>query len=184
MAENWIAAGAGRSLRPAPALLSLVVILLLLPSWLRAGADGCDRVVRVYDGDTLLLAEASGRRRLIRMVGIDAPETSKTKGKAGQPFSVRARRHLAGRILDRCVQLEAYGDDRYGRRLAVIHLEGTNINLEMVRLGLAEHYGGRTPEGFDRRPYQEAESDARRNARGMWVQGKHYRSPLDWKHRR
>ncbi|MDJ0809711.1 MAG: thermonuclease family protein [Desulfobacterales bacterium] len=184
MVETWIAAGAVRMLRPAATLLSLVVILMLLPAWERAGADGCERVVRVYDGDTLLLAEAGGRRRLVRLVGIDAPETSKTKGEAGQPFSVRARRHLTDRILERCVQLDAHGDDRYGRLLAVIHLEGTNINLEMVRLGLAEHYGGRTPEGFDRHPYRKAESEARRNARGMWVQGKHYRSPLDWKHRR
>ncbi len=185
MIATSIAAGPDRLLRPVPALpVVMALMCLLLPSWALAGAANCTKVIRVYDGDTLLLADAGGKRRLIRMVGIDAPETSKTKGEAGQPFSGRARRHLAGRILDRCVQFDAYGDDRYGRLLAVIHLEGTNINLEMVRLGLAEHYGGRTPEGFDRRPYRKAETAARRSKRGMWVQGEHYRSPLDWKHRR
>ncbi len=68
--------------------------------------------------------------------------------------------------------------------LAVIHLEGDNIHLEMVQHGLAENYGGRTPAGFDCRPYQQAEEAARKNGRGMWMQGEAYRSPLDWKHRR
>ncbi len=173
----------GRYVRSAGILFGVGVMLLLVPAGALAATQECARVLRVYDGDTALV-DVNGARRLVRLLGIDAPETSKTKGQPGQPFSARARRHLADRILNRCVQLDGYGNDRYGRLLAVIHLEGVNLNLEMVRLGLAEHYGGRTPEGFDRRPYQQAETAARRARRGMWVQGESYRSPLDWKHRR
>ncbi len=164
-------------------LTGIVIFLLVLQTPSSEGSNDCRRVIRVYDGDTVLIAHGDDRR-LVRLLGIDAPETSKSKGQPGQPFSARARRYLAERILSRCVELDGYGDDRYGRRLAVIHLEGENINLEMIRRGLAEHYGGRTPDGFDRRPYRQAEATARANRRGMWIQGANYRSPLDWKHRR
>jgi endonuclease YncB( thermonuclease family) len=147
------------------------------------GTDNCTTVRRVYDGDTVLVSTPEGRY-LVRLLGIDAPETSKPKGRPGQPFSDRSRRHLNQRVLARCVRLEVYGNDKYGRRLAVIHLGETNINLEMVSQGLAEVYRGRTPDGFDRRPYRQAEAQARRNGRGMWVQGEAYRSPIDWKHGR
>ncbi|MDJ0803869.1 MAG: thermonuclease family protein [Desulfobacterales bacterium] len=173
----------GLSRRPAALVFSAFAIQLVLQALTSAGPHDCNRVIRVYDGDTVLLTYRD-ERRLVRLLGIDAPETSKSRGQPGQPFSARARSHLAARITGRCVTLESYGDDRYGRLLAVIRLEGVNINLEMVRRGLAEHYGGRTPEGFDRRPYRRAEKAARSSSRGMWIQGDAYRSPIDWKHRR
>jgi endonuclease YncB( thermonuclease family) len=163
-------------------LIALSLAWWCLTSTTAAGSHECSKVLRVYDGDTILVSHAGGRH-LVRLLGIDAPETSKDKGQPGQPFSARSRRHLATRVLDRCIRLQTYGDDRYGRRLAVLHLEGVNINLEMVSLGLAEVYRGRTPDGFNRRPYEKAEAAARRNRRGMWVQGEAYRSPIDWKHR-
>jgi micrococcal nuclease len=157
--------------------------LFFPPTEALAGAQDCTMVLRVYDGDTVLVGQAN-ERHLVRLLGIDAPETSKGQNQPGQPFSARSRRHLAKRVLNRCVELTTYGDDRYGRRLAVIHLERVNINLEMVSLGLAEVYRGRTPEGFNRRPYEKAAEKARRNGRGMWIQGPSYRSPIDWKHQR
>ncbi len=168
----------------ATALVVLATVILLAASWaVGNAARDCQKVLRVYDGDTVLVSAPSGRG-LTRLLGIDAPETSKSRGQAGQPYSARSRRYLAGRIKNRCVQLEVYGVDRYGRRLAVIHLEGANINLEMVAQGLAEVYRGRTPQGFDRRPYRQAAETARREGRGMWVQGEAYHSPMEWKHSR
>lgn len=171
-----------------PVRFALIVLiatfsLLNVASNTTAGARNCAKVLRVYDGDTILV-RLGGGRHLIRLLGIDAPETSKDKGQPGQPFSSKSRRHLTERVLNRCVVLQAYGEDRYDRRLAIIHLEGVNINLEMVTLGLAEVYRGRTPDGFNRRPYEKAESAARRSGRGMWIQGDAYRSPIEWKHRR
>lgn len=183
MVSEWILAGAISPMRCVRILLVMSFSLLLLPPEAVAGAHDCTKILRVYDGDTVLVSQANGRH-LVRLLGIDAPETSKAKDQPGQPFSARSRRHLAERVLNRCVELTAYGDDRYGRRLAIIHLERVNINLEMVLLGLAEVYRGRTPDEFNRRPYEKAEAEARRSGRGMWIQGASYRSPIDWKHRR
>lgn len=147
----------------------------------RAGDQMRHTVLKVYDGDTILVAGPDGRK-LIRLLGIDAPETSKGKGKPGQPYSRKAQRHLADLILKRNVTLTAYGEDRYQRTLAVVSYEGRDINLAMIEAGLAEAYRGRTPEGFDKTPYLEAEARARQSVAGMWRQGDAYVSPNRWKH--
>jgi endonuclease YncB( thermonuclease family) len=140
-------------------------------------------VLRVYDGDTILVS-GSGERKVIRLLGIDAPETSKAKGEPGQPYSKKARRHLSDLILNRDVTLLAYGEDRYHRTLAVVYWNARDINHAMIQAGFAEVYQGRTPNGFDKAPYLKTEAEARQNRIGMWRQGKDYVSPIRWKHPR
>jgi micrococcal nuclease len=65
--------------------------------------------------------------------------------------------------------------------LAVIALDGKDINLEMVKSGLAEVYQGKPPKGFDLAPYLKAEQEAREVKRGMWSLGDKYLSPKDWR---
>jgi micrococcal nuclease len=141
------------------------------------------RVLRVYDGDTILVSGAGGRK-VIRLLGIDAPETSKGKGEPGQPYSRVAQRHLADLILNRTVTLVAYGEDRYHRVLAVVYCESRDINHAMIEAGLAEVYRGRTPDGFAKSPYLATETEARETRTGMWQQGDAYVSPIRWKHPR
>ena len=42
-----------------------------------------------------------------------------------------------------------------------MYVDGKDVNLEMVRAGLAEVYRGRPAKGFDNGPYQKAEDAAR-----------------------
>jgi endonuclease YncB( thermonuclease family) len=141
------------------------------------------RVLKVYDGDTILVA-APGQRQMVRLLGIDAPETSKGKGQPGQPYSQKARRHLADLILAQTVTLVVYGEDRYQRMLAVVYRGDQDINHPMIQAGLAEVYRGRTPRDFDKAPYLESEAHARQAGIGMWRQGSAYMSPIRWKHPR
>jgi hypothetical protein len=63
--------------------LRFVLLLLLLPltSW---SAELSGRVVRVSDGDTLVLLDASNTQHKIRLAGIDCAERK-------QPFGQRAK---------------------------------------------------------------------------------------------
>ena len=45
----------------------------------------------------------------IRLVGIDAPETAKGKRKPGQPYSQKAKKYLAGMVLNKVVDVKGYG---------------------------------------------------------------------------
>ena len=138
------------------------------------------KVTRVYDGDTV---QAVGHdiEIKVRLVGIDSPETSKKKRDPGQPYSQKAKKHLAGLILNKVVEIKGYGLGHYNRILGVIYLDGENINLEMVKAGLAEVYRGKPPKGFDLKPYLQAEAEAKKIQRGKWSLGDKYISPSDWR---
>lgn len=161
-------------------LIILCGLLLCACNPSETAANGRFAVAAVLDGDTIRIAKG-GATIPIRLIGIDAPETSKGDGEPGQPYCVVAKRHLANLVRRESVEVVSYGKDDYGRILGVVYLRDTNLNLEMVRAGLAEAYRGRPTPGFDYAPYWEAEKEARRARRGMWAQGPRYVSPYEWR---
>lgn len=163
--------------RALQALAFLTTLLLFLPSFTSAGQF---KITRVYDGDTVK-AQGHDIEITVRLVGIDAPETSRKKKEPGQPYSQKAKKYLAGLVLNKTVDIKGYGLDRYNRILGVIYLNKHNINLEMVKAGLAEVYRGKPARGFDNGPYLEAEKRARKTKIGIWSLGDKYVSPKDWR---
>lgn len=71
--------------------LILLLLLILAPA-VQATLTG--RVVRVIDGDTVVVLTAPATEVRIRLAGIDAPEK-------GQPFGQRSRQFLASRVAGR-----------------------------------------------------------------------------------
>lgn len=137
------------------------------------------KVTKVFDGDTVQVQGQNLEFR-IRMVAIDAPETGGSK-KKGQPYSQKAKKVLQQLIQGKKVRLKQYGTGGYNRILAEIFSQGRNINLTMIRQGLAEVYRGRFPKNLDPSPYKKTQADARRRRTGMWSQGKSYKSPKTWR---
>jgi endonuclease YncB( thermonuclease family) len=138
------------------------------------------KVTWVYDGDTIK-AEGHDIEIKVRLVGIGAPETSKNKREEGQPYSQRPKDYLTDLILDKTVDIQGYGLDRYSRVLGVVSLNERNINIEMVKSGYAEVYRGLAPHKFDLIPYWQAEKEAKETKLGMWSLGDKYVSPKDWR---
>jgi len=163
--------------RPARFIFPAAAIFFILTNICIAGQYKCTRVV---DGDTIKVAN-NGNQLTIRLVGIDAPETSHKKREPGQPFSQKSTKYLASLVLNKMVEIKSYGLDRYGRTLGVVYVNGINVNLEMVKAGLAEVYRGSPAPGFDNSPYWEAENEAHQANREMWVQGDKYVSPREWR---
>ena len=137
-------------------------------------------VTRVTDGDTIKVT-GNGSKVTIRLVGIDAPETSKKKNQPGQPFSRKSTKYLANLVLNKSVELKSYGTDRYGRILGVIFVDGKNVNLVMIKAGLAEVYRGKPAHGLDLEPYWKAEAEAKKAGIGMWALRDKYISPKEWR---
>ncbi|MBW2217956.1 MAG: thermonuclease family protein, partial [Deltaproteobacteria bacterium] len=125
----------------------MLILLAILVGFPATSTAGLFKVVRVYDGDTIK-AVGYDIEIKVRLVGIDAPETSKGKRKAGQPFGRKAEKYLARLVLNKTVDIKGYGSDRYGRILAEIYIDDKNVNLEMVKTGYAEVYSGRSPRGL------------------------------------
>ena len=159
-------------------ILPALLLVLLFPAVSLAGQY---EVYRVVDGDTFVVKHGSVKLT-IRMVGIDAPEASTSKHRAGQPFSRQSTQHLSSLILNKNVDVKSYGADRNGRTLGeVFLLNGKNVNLEMVQAGLAEAYRGKPAAGLDMGPYWNAEKEANAAKRGMWILEDMYLSPREWR---
>jgi micrococcal nuclease len=62
----------------------------------------------------------------------------------------------------------------------VVYCNETNVNLEMVKAGLAEDYRRQQAKGFDNDPYSKAEKEAWARGRGVWTLGDKYESPREW----
>lgn len=92
--------------KPTPVLYFAILTLLIFNPVLSFA--GQFQVTRVIDGDTIKVDD--GKQKLtIRLVGIDAPETSKSKNDPGQPFSQIATKHLASLVLSQTVDIKSYG---------------------------------------------------------------------------
>ena len=121
------------------------------------------RVVRVIDGDTLVVLDASKTQQKIRLQGIDAPERR-------QAFGTKSKEHLSDLVAGQVVVVEYHDLDRYQRILGKVLLDGEDINLEQVSSGMAWHYKKyqREQSAADRIRYSDAEREARRQKLGLW----------------
>lgn len=121
------------------------------------------RIVGISDGDTVTLLDANKRQYKIRLTGIDAPEKK-------MPFGQRSREHLSDLIFSKDVQVETEKLDRYGRTLGKVLLDRNDINLAMIKAGLAWHYKTyqKDQSRSDRLLYAHAEEQARQQRIGLW----------------
>jgi endonuclease YncB( thermonuclease family) len=137
-------------------------------------------VLRVADGDTLTAETGNGTKLRIRLLGIDAPEVSHN-GKPGQPYGRAATDYLEKLVDRKTVRVEAYGRDQHNRVLAVLWVDSRNVNVEMVRVGLAELYRGTRCQVYCSE-LQHAEREAQQGRVGMWSQARP-ESPREFRHR-
>jgi endonuclease YncB( thermonuclease family) len=120
-------------------------------------------VIRVVDGDTVVVGTAESLNLKVRLQGIDAPE-------CGMPFGPQAQRFLEQLVLGRTVQMAATGRDRYGRTVATLAVGGQDVGLAVLHAGLAWHDRRFvTPEQVGPPTgYLRTQFDAELNRRGLW----------------
>ena len=105
------------------------------------------KVDKVYAGDTITVDVDLGfgvwmHKQKIRLVGINTPEVRGEEREEG----LKSRDWLREKILDKQITLRTAKDrkGKYGRWLGAVILHSTNINQEMISLGLAEKYVTKT----------------------------------------
>jgi endonuclease YncB( thermonuclease family) len=150
-----------------------LLLIFLFPHILLAGQF---KVTRVYDGDTLGVG-GRGIELKVRLAAIDAPDISKNKINTDQPYSRQAKRYLSDLVLHKIIVVDRCGLDHNNRMLAVVYVGTKNINLEMVKAGLARVSRAKLPKSIDMEPYLQAEKESRQAGKGMWSHGNRYVGP-------
>ena len=91
------------------------------------------RVVRITDGDTIVVLDADKVQHKIRLQGIDAPERR-------QAFGTKSKEHLSDLVAGKTVEVDYSKYDRYQRVLCKVIVNGEDATLEQVEAGMAWHY--------------------------------------------
>jgi len=140
--------GSGKIMR-----LSLLSIFLFPLSFLANFSGEC---VGVSDGDTIKVMRG-GTAVKVRLLGIDCPEKK-------QDFGSKAKQATSDMVFGKTVDVKEAGQDKYGRTLGTVFAEGKNVNLELVKAGLAWHYKQYSKD----EALSKAEAEARAAKIGLW----------------
>ncbi|MES2213411.1 MAG: thermonuclease family protein [Patescibacteria group bacterium] len=131
-------------------------------------------VVRVIDGDTIVVTMDDGAEEKVRLIGINTPETVDPR-KPVQCFGIDASNKMKQLVTGMEVFLK--GDktqtdrDKYGRLLRYVYLpDGTFVNKVMVAEGYAYEYTYRIPYLFQTE-FKKAQDNARVQKLGLWADG-------------
>lgn len=139
--------------------LALSVLALFTVASALAADTITGKVVGVADGDTITVLVAGHDQVKIRLANIDAPEKA-------QPFGQRSKQAMSDLAFGKAVQCDQSGLDRYGRTIAVCMVGGVDINITMVKAGMAwvyRKYAYNVPD------YYNAEEGAHRQRLGLWA---------------
>jgi micrococcal nuclease len=115
------------------------------------------RVVRVIDGDTLVVQTLSSTEK-VRLLGIDCPETHvnqkcRSEGTCWDRERGLAAAEFAGRLLPTgaVVVIDTRGRrDRYSRLLAYVFVDGTDVGRYLLSLGLCDEVSSKYPHARQR----------------------------------
>ena len=162
----------------------ILALLSMILAW--SGCSIADtlegRVVRIIDGDTLVVLVQDGegmREEKIRAAGIDCPERK-------QPWGNRAKQGLSDLAFGKEVEVEWKKRDRYKRIVGKV-IAGdppADANLALVRAGLCWWYRkyAHEQEPVDQALYESAEDRARGERRGLWADPDPV-PPWEWRRR-
>ena len=139
--------------------LFVVMIALLMASAAHAEDLITARVVGVADGDSITVLTPDQHPVVIKLHGIDCPET-------GQPFGERAKQFTQNLCFGKIVLYRIVGIDIFEQTLAIVSLEdGRELNLALLEAGLAWHL----QRHANRQDYEAAEQEARKAGVGLWA---------------
>lgn len=141
-------------------LRRILPLLLLLVSVSASAETIIGTVIRVSDGDTLVIRSGAENIK-IRLYGVDAPEKK-------QDFGNKAKDALTSMTALQTVQAEVMDRDRYGRIVAIVAVgDAEPVNQSMLRLGLAWVYDAYC-KALICADWRKIERAAREARAGLW----------------
>ena len=108
------------------------VILFLSYNLLFSQSRG--KVIKVKDGDTVVVILGNNHQETLRLAEVDCPEN-------GQPFGKNAKQFTSSQIFGKRVMFYRTGKDRYNRTVAKIFYDDNKyLSQEIIKSGLGWWY--------------------------------------------
>jgi micrococcal nuclease len=147
-------------------VICVLIFLILCTIATIAWAGEKHKVVRVVDGDTIVLEKLGA----VRLASLDTPESDKHPDprKKNQCYGKEASEYLTKRLLGQYVRIK-YGEEKtgvYDRPLVYVKLGRKSINIELIKNGYAYTYPSKDYKTVVR--YMRYERHARSRKLGLW----------------
>lgn len=119
------------------------------------------KVIRVVDGDTIVILNKQNKQVKIRLYGVDTPEKR-------QAFGQKAKQFTANLVWKKQVEVKPVTQDRYGRTVGIVYVGNKCLNQELVANGYAWVYRRYCTSRRLCKRWLQAESEARKLKLGLW----------------
>ena len=139
-----------------PRFLILILILTFTTALIADELRG--KVVSIADGDTITVLDENKKQNKVRLNGIDAPEKK-------QAFGAKSKVRLGELVAGKDVVVEWKEKDKYGRIVGQVHQGSLDVNLQMVKEGLAWYYKKYSKSA----ELGRAETEAKAGKKGLWA---------------
>lgn len=146
-------------------LLFLLIFPMMVFGW-------TGKVYKITDGDTFKVNSEETTLEIIRLYGIDCPEQD-------QKFGDEATEYLSELIMNQTVEIEQMDIDLYGRVVAIVTLNETNINESMIKSGYAWVYNRYCKEDICDN-WKDIQNDVSNEGIGLW-KAKNTTPPWDYR---
>ena len=129
-------------------------------------------LLEVVDGDTIRVKNSEGKEQSVRMIGLDAPESTTMRFGHMECFGKEASSHLA-QLLSWVSQIELEVDttqtstDKYWRLLGYVVVNGVNLNQKMIEDGYGFEYTYNLPYKYQSE-FKSAQKIASEKKFGLW----------------
>lgn len=121
-------------------------------------AQNKGKVIKIKDGDTVVVLLADKTQQTLRLAEVDCPEN-------GQAFGSNARQFTANQVFGKTVVFYKIGKDRYGRSVAGVFYDGDKyLSREIVKAGFGWWYF----KASKNTELQKLQDEAKQKKLGLW----------------
>jgi endonuclease YncB( thermonuclease family) len=130
------------------------------------------KVVKITDGDTIVVLTDKNEQIKVRLEGIDCPESN-------QDYGTQAKKATSDLCFGKQVEVIKTEEDIYGRTLGHVYVGEVCVNKELLKMGLAWHYKQYNKD----QELAKLETEAREKRVGLWSM-KDPVAPWDFRHKK
>lgn len=144
--------------------LKIIILFFSITVFSQSG-----KVVKIKDGDTIVVLDSLNVQTTIRLAEVDCPESS-------QPFGKNAKVFTTDEVAMKNVSYKIVTIDRYGRTVAKVFYSGKYLSEEIIKNGFGWHY----KKYSNSKKLATLEELAQENKKGLWIDNRVI-APWDWR---